>query len=132
MKKLQCANYVFMEIQNIHVLNHNASKYLCAWTSIEKKVRIREVVNTRIFRKIHCNLETIVNSLPPPRSFSQLEVPRKNHLSLPVYCAKSFNYYRKTERSIRLWCEVDYPINCVRKSHSSVGLKSLTNCTNTF
>jgi len=60
-----------MEIRNIHVLNHNATGYLCTWTSIEKRDRIW-AVNTRIFRRIHCNLETIVNSLPSPRDFSQL------------------------------------------------------------
>lgn len=75
-----------------------------------------EFVNTRIFRRIYCNLKTIVNSLPPYRGFFQFGFPHKIFLSPSVYFAEIFNYYRKIEKLIRLWCEVDCPINCVRKS----------------
>ena len=101
MKKSQRANHAVMEIRNIRVLNHNATEYLCIWTSNEKKDRIREVVHTGIFYRIHCNFKTIMNSLSPPRDFSQLGFSCKNPLSSCVYYAEIFNYHRKTERSIR-------------------------------
>jgi len=34
MKKSQHANHAVMDIRNIHALNHNATEYLCIWTSI--------------------------------------------------------------------------------------------------
>jgi len=61
MKKSR-VNHAIIKIENIHVLYHNTTRYLCTWRSIEKEDRIREVVNTRRSRGIHCNLKTIVNS----------------------------------------------------------------------
>jgi len=51
---------------------------------VERMNWIREVVNTIIFRRIHCNLGTIVNSFPLFCGFSQFEFSRKNLLSQPV------------------------------------------------
>jgi len=87
MKKLQRVNHAVMEIRNIHAINYNATGYLCTWRSIERD-RIREVVNTIIFHRIHCNIGTIMNSLPPPRGFSHFEFSHKNLLSSPVCCVK--------------------------------------------
>jgi len=37
-------------------INYNATWYLCTWMSTKRRDRIREVVNTIIFCRIHCNL----------------------------------------------------------------------------
>ena len=81
-----------------------------------KRMTPGEVVNIIIFGRIHCNLETIVNSPQLSRGFFQFEFSRKTLLSLPVCCVEIFNYHPITKISSRLWCEVDGPINRVKKS----------------
>jgi len=82
-----------------------------------RKGRIQEAVKTIIFCRTILTLGYyIVNSIPPPRGFSQFEFSRKNLLSPPVYCVKIFNYQPIIEIPSRLWCEIDCQINRVRKS----------------
>ena len=42
MRKSQRANYAVMEIRNIRSINHNATRHLCTWRSIEKGDRSLE------------------------------------------------------------------------------------------
>jgi len=76
---------------------------------------IQGVVKTIIF---HRNIVTLgyCNEFCPSYDFSQFEFSRKNFLYLPVYCVEIFNYHPIIELPFRLWCEVDCPINRIRKS----------------
>ena len=120
MKKSQHANHVVMEIRNIHVLNHNATEYLYTWTSIEKRHHIREVETQEYSVEFIVTLNHSEFS-PSFPWFSQFGFSCKNPLFLSVYRAEIFNYHREIERHFRLWCEIDCPINCVRKSPPQIG-----------
>ena len=102
-RKSQHANHALMEIRNIHAINYNATMYLCTRKSIERGEGSREVVNTIIFCRIHCNFGTIVNSLSFSHGFSQFEFSRKNLLFSPVYWVEIFNYYSVIKTPSRLW-----------------------------
>jgi len=123
MRKSQRANHAVMEIQNISVINYNSTGYLCTWRS--RGNQIREVVNTIIFRRIHYNRVSIVNSLPPP--FSQFRFSRKNLLSLHVYYVEIFNYHPIMKILSRLWCEADYLINRIRNPPPQLPFQSRFN-----
>ena len=124
MRKSQRTNHAVMKIQNISAINYYATGYLCTWRSIE---RIREIVNTIIFRRIHYNRVSIVNSLPPPCSYYQLWFSRKNLLSLHVYYVEIFNYHPIMKILSRLWCEADYLINRIRNPPPQLPFQSRFN-----
>ena len=109
-----------MKIQNICPINYNTTG-IYAPGCLSRKEGIQEVVNTVIFHRIHCNLDTIVNSLPPSHDFSQFRFSCKNFLSPPVSCVKIFNYHLIIEIPFHLCYEVDCPLNHVRKSPPQIG-----------
>ena len=96
MRKSQRANYAVMEIQNIRSINHNATRYLCTWRSIEKGDRSPEDETCNRVLRIPCNLSDLIESLSPsllhgfPSGFSRnsLEFPFDLHSHLQFECRK--------------------------------------------
>jgi len=59
MKRSQHTNHAVMEIRENSAISYAPTEYLYTWRYTERRmrVRIKEIVNTEILYRVHCNLE---------------------------------------------------------------------------